>query len=84
MFFVYILESEKTGRWYVGHTESIVLRLAAHNAGRVKSSEPYIPYAVVYQEIFTTRSAAVKRELQIKRCLLRERSVNNMAPSSNG
>lgn len=67
MFFVYILESEKTGRWYVGHTENIVLRLAAHNAGRVKSSKPYIPYAVVYQEIFTTRSAAVKRELQIKR-----------------
>ena len=67
MYIVYILESEKSGRWYIGHTANLEERLIMHNAGRVKSSAPYIPYMIIYQELFVTKSEATKRELQIKR-----------------
>jgi len=32
MHFVYILQSEKTGKYYVGQTEDVQARLARHNA----------------------------------------------------
>ncbi|MDP2918981.1 MAG: GIY-YIG nuclease family protein, partial [Dehalococcoidia bacterium] len=33
MFYVYILQSEKSGRYYIGSTGDIPTRLAQHNAG---------------------------------------------------
>ncbi|HBL39861.1 TPA: endonuclease [Candidatus Uhrbacteria bacterium] len=67
MYLIYILESVLSGRWYIGSTEDVESRLATHNAGRVRSSKPYIPYKVVYTESFQTRSEAVRREREIKR-----------------
>ena len=66
-FYIYILESIATGRWYIGSTQDVDSRLQYHNSGRVRSSKPYRPYRLIYTESFLTRSEAVKREMQIKR-----------------
>ncbi|WP_367119222.1 GIY-YIG nuclease family protein, partial [uncultured Mucilaginibacter sp.] len=35
MFYTYILQSTKSGRYYIGHTSNIEERLERHNTGKV-------------------------------------------------
>ena len=58
MYFVYILYSKKFDRYYVGQCEDLTVRLARHNAKRVLSTKPYVPWEVVYSETYATRSHA--------------------------
>lgn len=53
---------------YCGITNHIEARLAAHNAGEgAKYTRGRTPVRLVYVEPCTDKSAALKRELQIKR-----------------
>ena len=67
MYFVYILRSKKTGRYYVGQTSNLERRLSFHNAGREKYTRRGVPWEVVFSEEFTSRSAARKCEDFIKK-----------------
>lgn len=66
MFFVYILKSPNTGKYYIGCTNNIENRLNKHNKGIVRSTKAYKPWKIVYKEKFNTLSKARKRENQIK------------------
>ena len=67
MFFVYILQSQKDQKYYIGHTNDIGRRLIDHNRGKSKSVRNRGPFQLVYKEPFATRIAAIEREKQIKR-----------------
>ena len=64
--YCYILQSEKSGRFYVGHAADLQVRLEEHNSGKVTATCSKGPWQVVYSERFTTRSEAAKRERHIK------------------
>ncbi len=64
-FFVYILQNE-SGAFYIGQTNNLLDRLRRHNENRGKATRTKGPWSVVYQEIFLTRTEAVKREREIK------------------
>ena len=66
MFYVYVLESEKSGRFYVGYSEDPDRRLHEHNVGKVRSTREFRPWRKVYQESCSTESEAIRRERQIK------------------
>jgi putative endonuclease len=66
MFFAYILQSEKTKRYYVGSTDNLGNRLKEHNSGETVSSRRGIPWKIVHTEQFNTRSEAIRKEKQIK------------------
>ena len=66
MSYVYILISEKNGRYYIGCTNDINLRLKTHNAGKVFSTKHFCPWKLIYHETYKTLSEARKRESQIK------------------
>jgi putative endonuclease len=66
MYFVYILQSEKDNRYYVGTTANIERRLKEHNTGSVKSTTAYRPWTLKRLEEFPDISAAYKRERFIK------------------
>ena len=66
-YFVYILYSESADRYYIGSTADIQQRLLKHNSGGNTSTKPFRPWKVVYTESYENRSAALKREIQIKR-----------------
>jgi putative endonuclease len=66
VYYLYILQSETTGRFYIGQTQDVPERLAYHNANYSKSLKNRGPWNLVYTETFSTRSAAVRRERQIK------------------
>ena len=50
MFFTYVLLSEKSGKFYVGHTEDLTARLDRHNNGFVVSTRNKGPWKIVYSE----------------------------------
>ncbi|MBI5306450.1 GIY-YIG nuclease family protein [Candidatus Wolfebacteria bacterium] len=68
MYFVYILESKKDGKFYTGITNDLKRRLSDHNKG--KSSTPSTknrgPFIVIYSEKVENRKIARKREKYLK------------------
>ena len=66
-FFLYILESQRDGSFYVGTTNNLEDRIRRHNEGRVKYTKAKGPWRLVYSENHSDRSSAMKREYAIKR-----------------
>ena len=66
MFHVYILLSEKSGKFYIGSTGNLEDRLSRHTTGRSKATFTGRPWKLFWTEDFETRSAAYKREMEIK------------------
>jgi putative endonuclease len=66
-YYVYILQSQKDNRYYIGHTSNLEERLEQHNSALVKSTRYRVPFKIVHSEKFDTRTEAMKREYEIKR-----------------
>jgi putative endonuclease len=66
MYFVYVLKSVSTGRLYKGFCADLRIRLAEHNAGKTKSTKPFIPWEIVYYEEFLYADKAIAREKYFK------------------
>ena len=64
--YVYILQSLKDGRYYIGETSNVEERLKFHNSGRQRSTKNRIPFRIVLTEEYPDREEALKREKQIK------------------
>ena len=66
MYLVYILRCGD-GSLYTGITNDLSRRLAAHSSGRgAKYTRSRLPVALVWQEVQPDKSAALRRERQIK------------------
>jgi putative endonuclease len=65
-FFLYILQSEKNKKYYIGITKDIETRLNQHNRGVGESTRSNRPWSLVYTEEYNTWSQAARREKQIK------------------
>jgi len=74
-FYVYIIQSELDGSYYIGSTQDLDERLKRHNQGRSKYTKPKRPWKLTYCEEFFDRSSAMKREQEINR---HKRSLKNV------
>ena len=63
---VYILQSERNGRYYIGYSTDLVSRLRTHNAGLVKATRYLTPWKLVYTESYDDATSARKREWALK------------------
>ncbi|MBN1786852.1 MAG: GIY-YIG nuclease family protein [Sedimentisphaerales bacterium] len=67
MYYVYILQSLKTGKLYIGHSNNLARRVEEHNSGcggeYTKQNGPWI---LLYSESHQDRSSAAKRERYLK------------------
>jgi putative endonuclease len=66
MFYVYVIRSEKDGRFYVGMCTDLERRLREHNAGKTFSTKGYRPWALVFVEEYGSRTEARNREKFLK------------------
>lgn len=72
-WYVYMLRCGD-GTLYTGVTDDVERRLAAHRAGKgAKYTRGRGPLELVYQEQVPDKSAALKREYQIKRLAKQEK-----------
>lgn len=66
MWFVYVLLCADDSL-YTGTTNDVSARFAVHQSGKgAKYTRSHMPVKIVHQEKFTTKSAALKREIEIK------------------
>ena len=62
MHYVYVLQSSKDHRTYVGCTKDLNRRLKQHNDGAVVSTKSRIPLKLLFLEEFYTLKEAMQRE----------------------
>jgi putative endonuclease len=68
MYYIYILFSLKTNKYYVGSTNDLQGRLKHHNTGSTPSTKSGAPnWEIRYTETVPNRVAALKREREIKK-----------------
>jgi putative endonuclease len=67
VYYVYILQSLKTKKLYIGHTDDLARRFDEHNTGRGgRYTRENGPWTLVYSEQHPDRISAVKREWYLK------------------
>ena len=67
MFYVYLLKSLHDGRYYIGQTKAIEIRLQRHNSGQVLSTRARRPFMLIGFEKFETRDEARWYEYSLKK-----------------
>src|SRR5690625_1577766 len=76
---------------YTGYTNDLIHRLKMHQAGKgAKYTRGRGPFQVVYEERFTTKEAAMRREYEIKQLsrshklkLIQENNLSNESKEDN-
>jgi putative endonuclease len=71
----------------VGYTSNLSKRIQDHNLGLSKYTSRYIPWIVINNEEYSTRSEAIKREKYLKSYEGRKWLFNRLAetnPNSDG
>ncbi|HDZ76522.1 MAG TPA: GIY-YIG nuclease family protein [Candidatus Omnitrophica bacterium] len=66
MFYVYIVQSLKDKRYYIGHTKNLKKRIEEHSRGKSKAVRYRGPFELIYKEMYQTKNEAFYRERQIK------------------
>ena len=68
MYYIYILFSSRSNKFYIGSTDDLERRLKHHNAGSTPSTKSGAPnWKICYTETFTDKVDALKRELELKK-----------------
>ena len=67
MHYLYLIESEKYDRYYIGQTSNLKDRVQRHNENRCKYTCGKGPWELVGFKTFLTRSEAVKEENRLKK-----------------
>jgi putative endonuclease len=66
MYFVYILFSPVSNRFYIGQTADIADRINRHNAGYELATKAYRPWQMILSLEKSTRSEALILERKLK------------------
>jgi len=66
-FYVYILKSLSTGRYYTGQTNDLEERIKRHNSGSEQYTSKEMPWELIWSKKFESRAEAMKQEGQIKK-----------------
>ena len=66
MYYIYILQSEKSGQWYTGSSGNLRKRLSQHNLGQSNWTKRGIPWKLIYYEASLSEEDARIREKYLK------------------
>lgn len=66
MFYVYILESLRDGKLYIGYTNDLKRRISEHNSGKVLITKHRRPFKLIYFEAYLNEQDATSREKYFK------------------
>jgi putative endonuclease len=66
MFYVYILQSLKDRKLYIGYTSNLKRRLKEHKTGGSSSTKKRLPFRLLYYEAHANEKDAIRRERYFK------------------
>jgi len=67
IYYIYILKSINSGKYYVGFTGNLEQRIRSHNLGLQRWTRNKGPWELVYAEEFPDKKSAIMREKALKR-----------------
>lgn len=73
MYFVYILQSIKNNKYYIGSTNNLERRLVEHNCGKTKSLKHLRPLKIVFKKEYEKEVDARLIERKLKK--LKNRNI---------
>ena len=65
-YFVYVLLSERDGKFYIGSSSNVEQRVVQHNSGKNTSTVNRRPLKLIFYEAFPTKTDALRREHYFK------------------
>jgi len=65
-YYVYVLQSQKDGKFYTGYTKDLTGRLEQHNKGLVASTKNRRLFILIYFEGCLNQQDAIRREKYLK------------------
>lgn len=65
-YFVYVLQSQKDGKFYTGYTQDLKRRFEDHQKGSVMSTKDRRPLTLIYYEACRCKDDARHREQYLK------------------
>lgn len=65
-WYVYVLLSKRTKKWYIGSTKDMQKRISTHNSGNSRSTKHGVPWKIIYCEISLHKDDARAREKYLK------------------
>jgi len=83
MYFVYLLQSKKDKKYYIGQTDDIDKRLKYHNEGKVKSTQSRRPFILIGYEEYKTRNEARYREYELKKSAWKRKKLISKFKNNN-
>ena len=66
MYYVYVLQSLKNRRLYIGRTENLKRRLREHKAGKIWTTKRMLPIRLIFYEAFLSKQDVIRRERYFK------------------
>jgi len=66
MYYTYVIQSEKDGKFYTGFTCDLRNRFHEHNNGKVASTRNRGPFKLIYYEASINQQDATAREKYLK------------------
>ncbi|MEK7503367.1 MAG: GIY-YIG nuclease family protein [Patescibacteria group bacterium] len=66
MYHVYVIQSKKDQKLYIGFTNDLRRRLSEHNQGLNKSTKYRAPFKLIYYETYASIKDAMIREKKLK------------------
>jgi len=69
---VYILQSQKSNRYYIGSSIDVARRIEQHNNGRVIATKGKGPWILVFKQEYTSVTDARKIEIKLKKLKSRD------------
>ena len=72
MHYLYLIESSKYDRYYLGQTSDLDDRFQRHNENRCQYTKGKGPWNLVGYKVFENRSEAVKEEKRLKKAKNRD------------
>lgn len=66
MYCIYILKSQRDGKFYTGFAEDVQKRIKKHNDGLVASTKNRRPFELIYFECGLNKKDALHREIYLK------------------
>jgi len=82
MFTVYAIKSISRNYISAGLTNNLQRRLSDHNQGYNRTTKPYAPFVLIFQETFPTRKEARVKEKYLKSGVGKEYLKNKLTPGS--
>lgn len=66
MYYVYVLQSKKDNKFYIGSTGNLRKRFVDHQNGNVKSTRNRLPFEILCYEAYQNKKISQVREKYLK------------------